>query len=206
MTAVHDERPAARGAVMVGERATSPDDGGTEHPPAHAPRPRRLLALAAVVVPVCVALLAAGSLGVATVQNASMSPTLHSGDIVVYDRWGAPSRGDIVLLVDRQEWSGSPDALLVKRIVGIAGDVVVCCEAGTGRLVVNGVAVDEPFVEHARPGGSIPFRVTVPEDAVWVMGDNREASADSRETVSAPGHGAVARTDLRGTVRAWWAG
>lgn len=151
-----------------------------------------------------IAALMLAALGVATVRHDSMAPMLHSGDVVLYDRWASPVRGDVVLLVDREAWSGKPDALLVKRIVGVTGDVVVCCEAGTGRLVVNGVPLDEPYVSGGRPGGGIPFRVTVPNEAVWVMGDNREASADSRATVTAPGHGAVARSDLRGTVRSWW--
>lgn len=194
--------------TAVADPASVPLGGGgsERHPIARSPRPRPLIALAAVVAPVLVAALAIAALGVATVRNDSMTPTLNGGDTVVYDRWSSPGRGDIVLLVDRQRWSGATDTVLVKRVVGVAGDVVVCCEAGTGRLVVNGEPVDEPFVDDARPGGSIPFRITVPEDAVWVMGDNREASADSRTAVSAPGHGAVARADLRGTVRAWWAG
>ncbi|WP_426806109.1 S26 family signal peptidase, partial [Stenotrophomonas sp. SrG] len=84
-----------------------------------------LLALAAVVVPVLVAALASAALGVATVHNGSMTPTLRSGATVVYDRWTTPVRGDIVLLVDREGWSGSPDTVLVKRIIGVSGDVVV---------------------------------------------------------------------------------
>ncbi|MFE5408605.1 signal peptidase I [Microbacterium sp. NPDC056569] len=167
-------------------------------------RRRRLLSAAAVLAPVAAALLIAAAFGVATVRNDSMSPTLHSGDSVVFDRWTAPARGDVVLLVDRAGWSGAPDTLLVKRVVGIAGDVVVCCEAGSGRLVVNGVPLEEPYAGEVRPGGDIPFRVTVPEEAVWVMGDNRAGSADSRLSVSQPGHGAVPLADLRGTVRLWW--
>ena len=160
--------------------------------------------LAAVAAPVAAAALIFAAFGVASVHNDSMSPTLHGGDLVVYDRWSAAGRGDIVLFVDREGWSGEPDALLVKRIVGVTGDVIVCCEAGTGRLLLNDAPVDEHFAGDTRPGGDIPFRVTVPEDAVWVMGDNRAESADSRLSVAAPGHGAVARDDLRGTVRAWW--
>jgi signal peptidase I len=168
-------------------------------------RRRRALAwTAAIAGPLAGGLLAAAAFGVAAVQHGSMSPTLPAGAHVVFDRWTVPARGDIVLLVDREGWSGDPDALLVKRVVGVAGDVVACCEAGGGRLVVNGVPVDEPYAPASRPGGEVPFRVTVPAEAVWVMGDNRDASADSRLSVSKPGRGAVRLDDLRGTVRAWW--
>ena len=160
----------------------------------------------AVAAPVVAAALIVAALGIATVRNESMSPTLRSGDVVVFDRWTAPQRGDIVLFVDREGWSGHAEAVLVKRVVGTAGDVVVCCEAGTGRLLVNGQPVDEAYAASARPGGDIPFRVKVPDDALWVMGDNRAESADSRLSVSQPGQGAVARADVRGTVRGWWGG
>ena len=167
-------------------------------------RRRRLASIAALLAPVVAAVLSAAAFGVATVRNDSMSPTLHSGATVVFDRWSAPARGDVVLLVDREGWSGTRDALLVKRVIGVAGDVVACCEAGSGRLVVNGAPIDESYAGEVRPGGDIPFRVTVPEGAVWVMGDNRAGSADSRLSVSEPGHGAVSRADLRGTARLWW--
>ena len=160
----------------------------------------------AVVAPVIAAALTVAALGAATVRNESMSPTLHGGDTVVFDRWSTPQRGDIVLFVDREGWSGHEDAVLVKRVVGVAGDVVVCCEAGTGRLLVNDEPVDEAYAGGTRPGGDIPFRVAVPDEAIWVMGDNRSESADSRLSVSQPGRGAVARADVRGTVRAWWGG
>ncbi|WP_194410773.1 signal peptidase I [Microbacterium cremeum] len=171
-----------------------------------APRRRALRSAAAVLAPLVAAGLILAAFGVATVRNDSMTPTLRSGDLVVFDRWTPPARGDIVLLSDRQGWSGEVGALLVKRVVGIAGDVVVCCETGSGRLVVNGEAVDEEYAAGSRPGGDIPFRVTVPRGAVWVMGDNRAASADSRASVSSPDHGAVTSEQLRGTVRAWWSG
>ena len=169
-------------------------------------RRRTLVWLAALATPTGAALALAAAFGVATVHNDSMNPTLHSGDTVLFDRWSPPGRGDVVLLIDREGWSGTRDALLVKRVVGVAGDVVVCCEAGTGRLLVNGTPIQEAYAGAVRPGGDIPFRVTVPQGAVWVMGDNRAASVDSRASVSAPGHGAVTRDDLRGTARAWWGG
>jgi signal peptidase I len=180
------------------------DDAPAGAVPARTRGRRRLVGAAAMIAPVVAAALVLSAFGVASVHNDSMSPTLHGGDLVIYDRWSAPARGDIVLLVDRKGWSGTPGALLVKRVVGVEGDVVVCCEAGSGRLVVNGEPVDEAYVDGARPGGAIPFRVTVAQGAVWVMGDNRDASADSRLSVSQPGHGGVAREDLRGTVRGWW--
>ncbi|MBW9092427.1 signal peptidase I [Microbacterium jejuense] len=172
-----------------------------------APRRRRAVAAAAaVVIPAVAAALALAAFGVATVRNDSMAPTLRGGDHLVFDRWTTPVRGDVVLLVDREGWSGTAGATLVKRVVGVAGDVVVCCEAGSGRLLVNGVPSDEAYAGDSRPGGDIPFRVEVPEGAVWVMGDNRAASADSRLSLSEPGHGAVPLEDLRGTARLWWSG
>lgn len=196
--------------------ALSPASAHRDAVPAPAPaassatrgvRVRRVLAsVAAILAPLLVAALVLAAFGVATVRNESMAPTLHGGDTVLFDRWTTPARGDIVLLVDREGWSGEPGTLLVKRVVGVAGDVVVCCEAGAGRLLVNGEPVDEPWAPASRPGGDIPFRVAVPEGAVWVMGDNRGASADSRLSVAAPGQGAVTLDDLRGTVRTWWGG
>jgi signal peptidase I len=162
--------------------------------------------VAAVVVPVAVAILVPAAFGVATVRNDSMNPTLRGGDHVVFDRWSQPSRGDVVLLVDREGWSGDEGSILVKRVVGVAGDVVACCESGSGRLLVNGVPADEPYAGEARPGGAIPFRVEVPDDTVWVMGDNRAESADSRLSLNEPGRGAVPIADLRGTARLWWTG
>ena len=170
------------------------------------PRSRsRLRSLAGVagcvLLPVLAALIAFGVFGVAHVENDSMSPTLSSGDIIVFDRVFPPSRGDVVLFADGGGWSSVAGATLVKRVIGVAGDTVVCCETGTGRLLVNGGPVDESYVSVQRPGGVVPFRVTVPADSVWVMGDNREASVDSRSGVSAPGRGGVPLADIRGVIR-----
>ncbi|MGN6221760.1 MAG: signal peptidase I [Microbacterium sp.] len=180
--------------------------GDVAAPPTRRRRRRALAAATAVVIPAVAAALVVGAFGVATVRNDSMTPTLRGGDHVVFDRWSTPSRGDIVLLVDRDGWSGTPGSTLVKRVVGVAGDIVVCCEAGGGRLIVNGVPTDEAYAGGSRPGGDVPFRVEVPDGTVWVMGDNRAASADSRLSLSAPSHGAVLLEDLRGTARLWWSG
>ena len=201
------DAPAAPTACTADASSAAPVRGPAAPSSAPAGRRRRaLVSVAAVLAPATAAILIAAAFGVATVRNDSMTPTLHPGNTVVFDRWTAPARGDVVLFVDREGWSGTAGTLLVKRVVGVGGDVVVCCEAGSGRLVVNGEPLDEPYAGEARPGGDIPFRVTVPEGTVWVMGDNRAASADSRLSIAAPDHGAVSREDLRGTVRAWWDG
>jgi len=193
--------------VIAADTATLPEGAGRAPARPSGQRGRRALAAAAaVVIPAVVAAVALAAFGVATVRNDSMTPTLHAGDHVVFDRWSTPSRGDIVLLVDREGWSGTPGSILVKRVVGVAGDVVVCCEAGGGRLLVNGAPTDEAYAGGRRPGGDIPFRVQVPDGTVWVMGDNRAASADSRLSLSQPSHGAVPLADLRGTARLWWSG
>ena len=82
---------------------------------------------------------------------------------------------------------------LIKRVIGLPGDVVTCCDE-YGRLSINGVPIDEPYV--LLPDGVTKvsrddFTVTVPEDSLWVMGDNRYESADSRYNRDKPGNGFV---------------
>jgi len=72
------------------------------------------------------------------------------------------------------------DDHLIKRVIGLPGDVVVCCD-DFGQLTVNGVTLEEPYTElgaHSKATEK-EFTVTVPDDSLWVMGDNRYNSADS---------------------------
>lgn len=89
---------------------------------------------------------------------------------------------------------------LVKRVIGVAGDHVVCCTA-TGGVTVNGHALTEPYVR-LDPGTTsphaMPFDVTVPKDSLWVMGDNRDHSSDSRYNQDKPHRGFVPLSDLVG--------
>ena len=93
---------------------------------------------------------------------------------------------------------------LIKRVIGLPGDHVTCCNA-LGQMSVNDVPLDEPYVK--LPPGTTkvsdkPFDVVVPEGSLWVMGDNRYNSADSRYNQGKPGNGFVPIDDVVG--RALW--
>ena len=155
------------------------------------------------------------------IPSGSMENTLLVGDRVLVSklttRFGEVQRGDVVVFRDPGGWLGPPvpgpdgvrgvlsDALefvgvlpsdaeghLIKRVIGVEGDEVACCD-DNGRLTVNGVAVDETAL--LKPGvepSTQDFDVTVPTGSLWVMGDNRSNSGDSRV------HGAVPLGDVVG--------
>jgi len=113
---------------------------------------------------------------------------IHRGDVVVFnDTLGwlptIDDGGAAGVLRDVGEFIGfvpaNGEQTLVKRVIGEGGDHVVCCTAA-GRITVNGVPLDEPYLAQGQAPSTIPFDVTVPEGTVWVMGDNRGHSADSR--------------------------
>ncbi|TDN41640.1 signal peptidase I [Curtobacterium flaccumfaciens] len=133
------------------------------------------------------------------IPSASMENTLLIGDRVLVNEL-VPGvvpvqRGDVVVFQDPGGWltAGQGDDL-IKRVIGMPGDTVSCCDA-QGRLSVNGHPVDESYVVLA-PGSdrvsSEDFSVTVPAGRLWVMGDNRYDSADSRV------HGTVPVADVVG--------
>ncbi len=68
---------------------------------------------------------------------------------------------------------------LVKRVIGVAGDHIICCDKA-GLLTVNGAAITEPYIFAGNTPSDMKFDVTVPKGKIWVMGDHRGASADSR--------------------------
>ena len=123
------------------------------------------------------------------IPSPSMEHTLNVLDRVlvnklVYD-FRDPRRGEIVVFKAPAEWRSGPEGEdFIKRIIGVGGDRVVCCDEQQ-RLVVNGTSLDEPYI-YSQDGTRDPaaderFEITVPAGRLWVMGDHRSASGDSLE-------------------------
>ncbi len=167
------------------------------------------------------------------VPSASMEPTIRPGDrILVNKTVGADDlrRGDVVVFDGTRSFAvadRSPeqaDGLIgralggaaslfgvdlgeqdfVKRIVGLPGDRVVCCDP-EGRLTVNGTPVQEDYLPEGTRPSDTTFDVTVPAGRLWLMGDNRSNSADSRAHLGDPGGGMVRTSDVVGRASAtYW--
>jgi signal peptidase I len=111
------------------------------------------------------------------IPSGSMIPTLEVGDRVLVNkfiyRFTDPERGDIIVFesVDRTNED------LIKRVVGLPGDKIA---VRSGKLYVNGEPQKEPYTNKKLPDRSFYAKTTVPKDHVFVMGDNRGNSADSR--------------------------
>ncbi len=160
------------------------------------------------------------------IPSGSMNDTLVYNDRILVQKvsyWGdgGPRRGDVVVFSDPGGWlggnegpqAGNPIAKglelvglfptgghLVKRVIAVGGDTVQCCD-GKGRIRVNG----QPLQERAylAPGtrpSLTTFKQEVPEGYLWVMGDNRPESADSRVHLGDPGGGFVPVDNVVGKV------
>jgi signal peptidase I len=138
------------------------------------------------------------------IPSGSMEQGLRIGDRILVNklayRFGAqPRRGDVIVF-DGSGYFG--DADYVKRVVGVGGDHVVCCDK-KGRIEVNGRAVDESsFLYPGDSASSVPFDVAVPEGRLFVLGDHRSDSRDSRDHLGSPGGGMIPVGDVIG--RADW--
>lgn len=144
------------------------------------------------------------------IPSSSMERGLRIGDRVLVNklayRFGAePRRGDVVVF-DGTGYFGNAD--YIKRVVGVGGDHVVCCDKD-GRLEVNGRSVDEStFVYPGDTPSDVPFDVVVPDDSLFLLGDHRSDSSDSRDHLGSPGGGMVPVGDVIGRADwiAWPAG
>jgi signal peptidase I len=134
---------------------------------------------------------------------------IHRGDVVVFRDPGGwlegsePGRGGLIGLIrDGLVFVGLAPAAgeedLIKRVIGVGGDEVACCDA-QGRVTVNGVPLDEPYLYPGDKPSEEKFGpFTVPAGELWVMGDHRSVSEDSRAHRQQPGHGFVPVKDVIG--------
>ena len=159
------------------------------------------------------------------VPSGSMRPLFVDDDRILVQKisyWNGPvKRGDVVVFDDPGgRWLGVEGAPrlspvqkalsevglyptgghLVKRVIGVGGDRVVCCDK-QGRVTVNGVPLSEKsYIMRGASPSDRPFDVTVPRGRLWVMGDNRSNSEDSRYHQDLPGGGTVPAKDVVGKV------
>ncbi len=176
----------------------------------------RFVVLAVVLVIAGSAIIRSCWLDVYYIPSESMEPYLLTGDRVLVSRTDYSStaivRGDVVVFDGRGSfaplnsgqgpiadalhtvgvWLGvaGSDTVYVKRVIGVGGDHVKCCSAG-GQLEINGLARDEPYLYPGDAASTLAFDVVVPEGKLWLMGDHRSVSADSRSLLGAPGGGMV---------------
>jgi signal peptidase I len=143
------------------------------------------------------------------IPSGSMENTLQVGDRIAVNKlasyFSEIKRGEVVVFRDPNNWLGAAPAstgpksleavksglvavgilpdpakqYLIKRVIGVGGDHVVCCDA-KGFLQVNNISVNEPYIFAGNKPSDSNFDVTVPKGFIWVMGDHRGASADSR--------------------------
>ena len=154
------------------------------------------------------------------IPSGSMEPTLQVGDRVLVDklsyRFGEIERGDVIVFDGLDSFATTTSTSstassggsslgraaaafglapgggrdFIKRVVGLPGDRVTCCDP-QGRLLVNNAPLDEAYIHPGDTPSDLAFDVEVPPGRLWVMGDHRSRSADSRAHLGDPGGGTV---------------
>jgi signal peptidase I len=159
------------------------------------------------------------------IPSESMEPTMLVNDKILVQKvsyWtGDVKRGDVVVFKDPGGWLDAEDSThatnpiegalariglyptgghLIKRVIGVGGDKVVCCTE-KGKLTVNGKTLDEPYLFDQTSTRETPFSVVVPKGKLWVMGDNRGHSRASPQHMADSSHGFVSEKEVVG--KAW---
>ena len=168
------------------------------------------------------------------IPSGSMENTLQVGNRIGVNKFGSLiseiKRGEVVVFRDPDLWLGKvepetgsklvttiksglitvgviPDPAkqyLIKRVIGVGGDTVICCNKD-GKLMVNGEAISEPYIYPGNSASDSNFNVKVPKGFIWVMGDHRAASADSRFHTDDVNQGMVPLNKVvgRAIVKVW---
>ncbi|MFO6453244.1 MULTISPECIES: signal peptidase I [unclassified Aeromicrobium] len=184
-------------------------------------RPRHLAWWAATALAAMLAVcFLTGLLGHATVTSPSMAPTHEVGSTLLTTSLGTRhlDRGDVVVFDVPRSWreadrarsgaaggEGGRETAMVKRVLGLPGDRVTCCAPG-GLLMRNGRVVDEPYLaEPPIDVSNVAYDVTVPPGHLWVLGDNRRRSFDSRAMQARGGQsGLLPLSAVRARVLLGW--
>lgn len=163
------------------------------------------------------------------IPSESMENTLVDGDRILVTKWRPGPlelrHGDVVVFKDPNNWlhhdpADDPTGLhkvgndiltftgllpedagehLIKRVVGLPGDTVICTDPDA-QVQVNGKYMDEPYIKPDTLPCGRAFEITVPDGYLWVMGDNRDNSADSRAHMGEPGGGTIPIDNVVGTT------
>jgi signal peptidase I len=214
-----DAEPGEPGAEAATEQESQPSGGKKRSRPFW--RDLVVIVIAALALTI---LLKAFVVQVFSIPSGSMENTLLPGDRILVSkivyRFRPIERGDIVVFSGAGSWDpatpppanefvrlwddvtnlvgiSAPGTDYVKRVIGVPGDHVACCT--NGHVTVNGVALDE--TSYIYPGdtpSAVNFNIVVPAGRLWVMGDNRADSDDSRYRSSSPGDGTIPESAVVG--------
>ncbi|VEW14507.1 Signal peptidase I S [Brevibacterium casei] len=206
----HDENATSGSRFRIsGMGRGGARESGASSPRRLSPTVWKVLAAIAVVIVVLGASVRGFVIQRFTIPSESMQPTLMAGDTISVWRpdalGGRIDRGDIVVFDGRGSFVddalptplqkigswvgvGPRDVYFVKRVIALGGDTVECCDA-QGRLLLNGEPLNEEYAP--LPASATEFSTRIPQGTMWVMGDNRNDSADSRALLGRPGGGFI---------------
>jgi signal peptidase I len=218
-------------ATDAGSQPSRASRPSTRRPPPPSPSPVRRLAVIVLAAALVLAVIRALLVQSFVVPTASMEPTVHPGDRVLVSRLayrtGDLQRGDVIVFdgagvfepdvaAARSQLASAGRALAsafglpvgsqdyLKRVIGLPGDRVICCDA-QGRITVQGEPLNETYLHPGDEPSSVPFDIVVPPGRLWVLGDHRSDSADSRSHLGDPGGGTVPVGRVVGrVVKIYW--